>query len=79
MIDKLLAIFIAQFSEYIWRALLVEARVYRQKQELADRIKEFRQHVDDIEKSEFQDDALKNERLDNAARTLLYGVRKPIP
>lgn len=76
---KLAAIIIGAFSDYIWKAVLLEARVYRGKADIKDRIDEFKKHVEDIEKSDLQSDDLKNERLDNAARTLLYGVRKPLP
>ncbi len=79
MIDRLVAAIIAHISEHLWKIIMIEVRVSRAKMVATERIEEFKKHVDAIEGSVHDSDELKNERLDNAARTLLYGVRKPLP
>jgi hypothetical protein len=76
VLEKILVVIIAQFSDYLWKALLLEARVYRGKVDLQLRIDAFKAHLADIEAAKYDDDSLKNERLDNAARSLLYGMRR---
>ncbi len=75
MLDKILAIIIAKMADAIWKALFLEVRVHRGYTDIAERIKVFRQHVDDIEATQFLSDEVKNQKLDNACRTLLSGMR----
>ncbi len=76
MLELILSIIISKVSDHLWRMLCLEARVSRGHQTSDERGAIFQRHLEDIQSSTDQSDEVKNERLDNAARTLLFGVRK---
>lgn len=70
--EKIIAILVSAISNEIWKAITIEAKVYRGKNDIKDRTEVFKTHLAEIEQGEGDDDA-KNKQLDALARTLLYG------
>lgn len=70
--EKIIAILVSAISNEIWKAITIEAKVYRGKNDIKDRTDVFKKHLAEIEQGEGDDDA-KNKQLDDLARTLLYG------